>query len=172
VIADSDRLEVLYRTPDEMGAAMIAGVLEEHGIRSTTTGGYTSGFRAEAPGELGILVASADLSHARTLLARVLRERHPIDWSVVDFKDPTPVHSEELEGPPGVEDNPAIRPALQFSLRTLVVIQTALCVVFALWHMLGGGETAAVLFVLLLFSLAISGTIYIARNFGRVSEYW
>ncbi len=170
--AVSDHLEVLYRTPDEVEAAMIADLLREHGIRSSTTGGYTLGFRAEAPGELGILIAGADLPVARGLLEQHLRESQPVDWSTVDCQDPTSADANEAEDQYDGETPPASSAKFQFSLGTLVLIQTGLCVVLAFWHLVGGGEVAALLLCLVLFSLALSGTIYIATHFGHFSNYW
>lgn len=55
----------------EIEAAAIAAVLDGAGIAVEVVGGLTSGFRAEAPGEVRILVHRADLEQAR----EVLRER-------------------------------------------------------------------------------------------------
>src|SRR5688572_16467710 len=113
--ASLDRLEVLYRTPDEMEAAMIADVLADHGIRSSVTGGATAGFRAEAPGEVRILIAEAHLPLARRLLEQHLHESQPVDWEQVDCHDPTTPEGEEVE-PPAPAELPANSAKLQFSL--------------------------------------------------------
>jgi hypothetical protein len=174
VIADSDRLEVLYRTPDEMEAAMIAGALEDHGIRAAISGGYTSGFRAEAPGQVRVLVAEQDLVQACELLAETLRESRSIDWEGVDFQDPTPIDPDEQETPADVDvpEASADQPRLQFSLGLLVLIQTVLCAIFALTRIELGGIPLAVLLTGLVFSITLYGTIYIAADLPRFHDRW
>ncbi|TWU17839.1 putative signal transducing protein [Bythopirellula polymerisocia] len=52
----------------DMEAAMIVAVLEEHGIDAFLTGEFTSGFRAEAPGNVNVLVGDTDLVKAQQIL--------------------------------------------------------------------------------------------------------
>lgn len=72
---DPDNPERLTVVKTEAEALLIAGMLEEQGIESTVTGGYTSGFRTGAPGEVRVLVRNSDLARARELL----NEIHPAD---------------------------------------------------------------------------------------------
>lgn len=52
----------------DMEAAMIVAALEEHGIEAHLTGEFTSGFKAEAPGNVNILVSETDLTRAQQVL--------------------------------------------------------------------------------------------------------
>ena len=88
--ADPNRLETLISVPGEMEAALIANLLQEHGICAKAVGGYTSGFKAEAPGEASVLVGQADLARAKELLAEIQAELRQIDWSKVDFGSDRP----------------------------------------------------------------------------------
>ena len=80
--------QVLVSVPGEVEAAVIVNALEEHGIGARATGGYTSGFKAEAPGEVRVLVAQADAVRAKDVLTEIRREYAQIDWSNVDFGNP------------------------------------------------------------------------------------
>lgn len=61
---DKSRPVVLTTRETEAEAALLAAALEEQGLEAMITGGLTSGFRAEAPGQVGILVHEVDLEHA------------------------------------------------------------------------------------------------------------
>lgn len=65
---DPNRPVVLLRVASEIQAAQIAGLLQEHGIRALVTGGHTAGFRAEAPGDVQVVVRQQDAQEARRLL--------------------------------------------------------------------------------------------------------
>jgi hypothetical protein len=167
----SDRLEVLHRTPNELEAAMLARVLEDHGIKATTTGGYTSGFRAEAPGNVSLLVVQADAPRARELLAQIPHDGG-VDWNAIDFDDSS--SSEErpfLEGEEAEAKNTA--PRFQYSLGLLVILQTAICAGLALWRiLLGGGQWVLLLLLLGALSLSISATVLIASDLDRARHLW
>ncbi len=84
-MSPSDHLEVLVSVPTESEAAVIVAALDERGIEATATGGFTSGFKAEAPGMVKVLVKSDDLETARQALAETLRDMKNIDWSKIDL---------------------------------------------------------------------------------------
>jgi pheromone shutdown protein TraB len=86
----SDHIVPLTSAPDEMEAGIIVAALEEHGIKATMSGVYTSGFRAEAPGQVQILIAERDLARAQEVLELAEEEQQEIDWSQVDVGDPEP----------------------------------------------------------------------------------
>jgi hypothetical protein len=52
----------------ELQAEVLVDALATEGIRGMAVGGYTAGFRAEAPGEVQVVVASRDLLLAREIL--------------------------------------------------------------------------------------------------------
>lgn len=84
---DPKNLEVLVAVSNEVEAAAIVGALADQGIRALATGGYTSGFRAEAPGDVKVVVQHADADRARRALAELEQSQRAIDWSQVDTGD-------------------------------------------------------------------------------------
>jgi hypothetical protein len=82
--ADIEHLERLTSARNEMEAAIIVNALEEEGIKSLMSGVHTTGFRAEAPGWVDVLVAEEDMSRAESVLDQVHRDEDDIDWSTVD----------------------------------------------------------------------------------------
>ncbi len=83
-----DKLVTLIRTEDEIEATLIAQSLEESGIKATTTGAFTAGFRAEAPGYVNVIVSAKDLAKATKLLESIQRTSDPVDWSQIDVGQP------------------------------------------------------------------------------------
>ena len=75
-----ERIALLTSTPTEMHAGIIVAALDERGIKSTMTGTYTAGFRAEAPGWVQVLVSENDLPAAKEVLEEVRRGGDNIDW--------------------------------------------------------------------------------------------
>lgn len=69
-----DTLAVLLRVSTEIEASLIIQRLENYGINATAVGGLTTGFRAEAPGTVSVMVKSADLFAAQTALATIREE--------------------------------------------------------------------------------------------------
>lgn len=65
--AETELVE-LCKAGDEFEARMILGLLEDHGIAAATTGEFSAGFRAEAPGVVRVHVAKRDLEKALQLL--------------------------------------------------------------------------------------------------------
>lgn len=86
--ADPKGLEVLVSVSNEIEAAAIVTALAEYGVKATATGGYTSGFKAEAPGGVNVIVANADLDRARQALAEIQEKQDDIDWSKIDVGEP------------------------------------------------------------------------------------
>ena len=78
----------VYSTPNELEAGVIVAALEEAGIKSTMSGYYTSGFRAEAPGQVQILVAQEDKARAREVIRLGEENKEDVDWSQVDVGEP------------------------------------------------------------------------------------
>lgn len=70
------------KVPTDIQAASIITLLEEQGIKATATGSYTSGFRAEAPGWVGVVVRREDKARAEAVLKDA--DQEPVDWSQVD----------------------------------------------------------------------------------------
>jgi len=66
--------EVLTSVANEVQAAALVAALEVRGVHATTTGGFTAGFRAEAPGQVNIIVRRQDLPRAKERLAEIRQE--------------------------------------------------------------------------------------------------
>jgi len=67
--------EKLVAVSSDLEAAMIVSALAAHDLDATTSGEYTSGFRAEAPGLVEVLVRRCDLSKAREVLSQLTVQR-------------------------------------------------------------------------------------------------
>lgn len=68
--AQHDRLVTLTTAADELEGELIVALLNEHGIKATSTGGLTAQFRAEAPGVVEVLVMQDQLAAANTIIAQ------------------------------------------------------------------------------------------------------
>jgi len=79
---------LLTSVPHELAAGIIVAALEQAGVKATMTGMYTSGFRAEAPGWVQVLVAEPDLARAQEILKAGREDSDPVDWSQVDVGEP------------------------------------------------------------------------------------
>ncbi len=86
--ADPNDLLVLASVANEIEAAAIVAAMEEIGVRAVASGGYTSGFKAEAPGEVKILVKHSDAKRAQQALQKIREREDEIDWSQVDVGEP------------------------------------------------------------------------------------
>jgi hypothetical protein len=105
-----------------MEAGIIVAALEQEGIKATTAGEATAGFRAEAPGWVQVLVAEADLRRAQAILEDV-RHNHSdeVDWSTVDVGEP----ERDPEPATGIG-----------SLKLWRQIATAVIIIYLIWTML------------------------------------
>ncbi|MEX0819443.1 MAG: DUF2007 domain-containing protein, partial [Pirellulaceae bacterium] len=71
---DPDSPTIVYSAVNSVEAASVVTALEAEGIEATTTGSYTSGFQAEAPGEVKVVVRLSQADKARGVLERLERE--------------------------------------------------------------------------------------------------
>ncbi len=78
---------------NEMEAAAILAALNAEGIKTVTTGEFTAGFLAEAPGNVQIVVKSCDLARAQELLQRFKEGDSSIDGSQIDVGEPEDTES-------------------------------------------------------------------------------
>jgi hypothetical protein len=85
---DPDSPCVLLSVANEIEAGSILTALADYDIEASTVGGFTSGFKAEAPGSVQILVRRADLDRANRALAEIRHDEGKIDWSSVDVGEP------------------------------------------------------------------------------------
>ena len=164
---------------------MIVNALADRGIRAEAVGGFTAGFKAEAPGEVSVVVGQADAARARKALAEIRREFAEIDWSMVDYSGDQPP-SDRQDPPTGKDteaDNACRRDGpeqehrpFQFGIATLLALRTAVSIVLALWKGLEAGPFG----MLVLFGVGIAtpilivvvGTVSIASDLNRARERW
>ena len=85
--ADPNRPERLLSVRTEIEATAIVTALVEYDIEAFAAGGYTAGFRAEAPGYVTVLVKHADLDRAKQAVAEIRRQQGDFDWSKVDVTE-------------------------------------------------------------------------------------
>ncbi len=55
----------------EIAAGVLVNVLADEGIRATAVGGFTAGFRAEAPGMVQVKVLQRDAARAKEIIAEI-----------------------------------------------------------------------------------------------------
>jgi hypothetical protein len=78
----------LLSVANEIEAAGIVTALAEYGIEASLIGGFTAGYKAEAPGSVQILVRRSDLDQARRALAEIRKDQGNIDWSTINVGEP------------------------------------------------------------------------------------
>ena len=83
----------LTSAANDMEAAAIVAALCNEGIEANMTGEFTAGFRAEAPGNVQVMVKQCDLTRAQEFLCRFEEKGSPIDWSQVDVGEPEDTES-------------------------------------------------------------------------------
>ena len=84
---DPNNPEVLTSVSSDVEAAAIVNALAERGIKASAVGGYTSGFRAEAPGDIRVVVRRANLDAATQALAELEQQGMDVDSSETDFDE-------------------------------------------------------------------------------------
>ena len=173
--------EVLVSVPDEMEAAEIVSILADNGIHARAVGGYTSGFRAEAPGEVSVVVGHADLSRAEDALSEFQKERPEIDWSKIDFSDgESPSDNDDCPTSADFNTVSGCAPAashekhgrFQFSIATLLVLQIVVSIAMAAWKGCYAGLLIALVLIGATFALIITGTVVIASDLDRTRQAW
>ncbi len=85
---DSENQVTLLSVDSEFEANSIAHELAANSIKALVTGGYTAGFRAEAPGRVNVVVRQADLERAQLAILDWEKNRGQTDWSGVDIGEP------------------------------------------------------------------------------------
>ncbi len=126
--ADPNRPEKLLSVRTEIEATAIVTALAEYDVEAFAAGGYTAGFRAEAPGYVTVLVKHADLDRAKQAVAEIRRQQGDFDWSKVDVTETAEAQ------PPADEDrcdDPDWRPVTRRLWWTVELLGTVLC--FVIW---------------------------------------
>lgn len=86
------RLVTVARPRDDIEAQLVKNLLDDWGIEATVTGGTLSGYRAEAPADVRVMVRAEDADAAREALAAV---RPEIDETLVGDDTPAAPDSPE-----------------------------------------------------------------------------
>jgi hypothetical protein len=82
---NNEKLVTVARRPGEAGADVLVSVLADAGIRAVATGGFTSGFQAEAPGWVSVQTLESDAARAREILAEAHEDA--VEWLAEDSDD-------------------------------------------------------------------------------------
>ncbi len=72
---DPNRPHVVAKVPTDFEAAAIVTALQEAGIKAMAVGGHTAGFRAEAPGDVAVVVQENEAKQAETVLAQFRKDQ-------------------------------------------------------------------------------------------------
>lgn len=71
-MSDDDRkLVTVAERSTEVAASILVSVLADEGIKAVATGGFTSGFRAEAPGYVKVQTFESDAERAREIISEL-----------------------------------------------------------------------------------------------------
>lgn len=65
------KLVTVAERSSEVAASILVSILESAGIKAVVTGGFTAGFRAEAPGIVRVQTLETDAERARQLIAEM-----------------------------------------------------------------------------------------------------
>lgn len=124
----SDRLECLISCPHELQAVAVVSMLAGQGIKAQAVGGYTSGFKAEAPGTVDVLVMGDDLEKAAAVLRSSQTDDAEVDWSETPVGD-SEVHDSQESGDQCLSDTKTID-------RREIIIYAGLALII-LWQLAG-----------------------------------
>ncbi|MGI9445064.1 MAG: putative signal transducing protein [Rubripirellula sp.] len=68
---DDAKLVTVAERDLESAALILVSVLKDAGIRAIATGGFTAGFRAEAPGAVKVQTFEVDAERARQVISEI-----------------------------------------------------------------------------------------------------
>ena len=72
--SDPNSPTIVYSADNAIEAGAVVTALESEGIEATTTGSYTSGFQAEAPGQVQVVVRQSQADKAHNVIDRLKQE--------------------------------------------------------------------------------------------------
>jgi hypothetical protein len=90
---DPSEPDVLLSVSSEAEAVAIVTALADYEIQAMSVGGFTSGFKAEAPGEVAVVVKRLDFDRAKRALQEIQENTAHIDWSKVDVTESVEAHT-------------------------------------------------------------------------------
>lgn len=68
---ESNELVVVAERTNEVAAQILVSVLADAGIRAVAVGGFTAGFRAEAPGYVQVKTLDKDAEEAHRIISEI-----------------------------------------------------------------------------------------------------
>ena len=68
---DHEKLVTVAKRATETEASILVSILADENIRAVATGGFTAGFRAEAPGWVSVHTFESDAERARQIIAEI-----------------------------------------------------------------------------------------------------
>ncbi|MCC9644763.1 DUF2007 domain-containing protein [Rhodopirellula sp. JC740] len=75
---DDATLVTVAERSNEPAATVLVSILADAGIRAVAVGGFTAGFRAEAPGWVQVKTLERDAEEAKRIIAQIKQE--PADF--------------------------------------------------------------------------------------------
>jgi hypothetical protein len=90
---DPNEPDVLLSVSSEAEAVAIVTALADYEIQAMSVGGFTSGFKAEAPGTVAVVVKRLDFDRAKRALQDIQETTAHIDWSKVDVTESVEPHT-------------------------------------------------------------------------------
>ncbi|SMP76596.1 Putative signal transducing protein [Neorhodopirellula lusitana] len=69
----NENLEIVAQRSTEIAATVLVNVLADAGIRAVAVGGFTAGFRTEAPGWVQVKTLERDAERARQIISEVIQ---------------------------------------------------------------------------------------------------
>lgn len=72
---EQQNLVTVAERSSEPEASILVSALKDEGIRAVATGGFTAGFRAEAPGWVAVKTFEQDAERARQIIAELMDNR-------------------------------------------------------------------------------------------------
>ena len=68
---NEERLTTVAERPNEISAAVLVAALQDEGIKAVALGGFTAGFRAEAPGWVQVKTFERDAERAKQIISEL-----------------------------------------------------------------------------------------------------
>ena len=123
---DPKQPDVLLSVTNEIEAAAIVNALADYDIKAITVGGYISGFKAEAPGNVAVVVTREDFERAKEALTEIRQQQDSIDWDKVDVMETLQAPA-DAEATPGGNGGPTV--VLTHLWWLLELVGIAICLV-------------------------------------------
>ena len=81
---DPESPQTVAECANDVEASLAVATLAKQGIRATAVGGFTSGFQAEAPGIVRVVVPRSQFARATAALTAIRGEADDVDRSLAD----------------------------------------------------------------------------------------